>query len=228
MAVFRSGAEVTKYQGPREAAAIVKFMKKQAALLSLPSRTLMTWRSSVKLMTLSLSVSSRTKTVNLLLLTPRSLNKCALSSVSLPCRNSLQLQGRSSCPLQEVWWRWSCFSWEDCHCWNFGQIRCSWVNSFDCWNWTWKLCQVHWFRYSHGLLLLRWWRKKEQFTPAVQAAAKAVKGKVNTVFINGASTVNTLKSSIWLKNGLLYQFTTWLLIWSIPSQVWKDHCWNPH
>lgn len=31
LAVFREGKEITKYQGPREAAAIVKFMKKQAA-----------------------------------------------------------------------------------------------------------------------------------------------------------------------------------------------------
>ena len=187
LAVFRAGAEVTKYQGPREAASIVKFMKKQAApaVVSLKnSDELKKFRDSEDVVVVGFFKDDKSEAAT------------AYAVVAEQMRADYSFASVSDIPS----------SYKDGNVVLFkkfdeGEVeypeKLVTVESLakfvarESIPLTAEIGPENYAKYIESGIPMAYFfyadeKQKEQFTPALQAAAKAVKGKVNIVFINGA------------------------------------------
>lgn len=186
LAVFRSGAEVTKYQGPREASAIVKFMKKQAA----PAVTQITNADELKKFREADDVvivgffkdsnSETASTFSKLAEQMRADHSFAVMSEIPPSYKDGQIVLFKKFDENEVTFTET--------------VSVEALAKFVARESIPLAAEIGPENYSKyiesGIPMAYFFyadeKQKEQYTPALQAAAKSVKGKVNTVFINGA------------------------------------------
>lgn len=187
LAVFRSGAEVTKYQGPREAAAIVKFMKKQAAPAVTPiknSDDLKKFRESDDVVVVGFFKDQNSESAS------------AYSKVAEQMRAEFSFAAMSEIPSAYKDGQVVLFKKFDEGEVAFPEktVTVETLAKFvarESIPLTAEIGPENYAKYIDSGIPMAYFfyadeKQKEQFTPAVQAAAKAVKGKVNTVFINGA------------------------------------------
>ena len=186
LAVFRAGAEVTKYQGPREAAAIVKFMKKQAAPAVISLNTaddLKQFRESddVVIVGFFKDVKSEAATT--------------FSKLAEQMRTEHSFASMSDIPSNYKDDQVVLFKKFDEGEVVFGEkVSVEELAKFvarESIPLTAEIGPENYSKYVESAIPMAYFlyadeKQKEQYTSALQTAAKAVKGKVNTVFINGA------------------------------------------
>lgn len=186
LAVFRAGAEVTKYQGPREAAAIVKFMKKQAAPAVTPLKNtdaLKKFRESDDVVIVGFFKDEKSESA------------ATFAKVAEQMRTEHSFASMSEIPSSYKDGQVVLFK-------NFDEGEVVFPESVSVEGLvkfvaresiplTAEIGPENYSKYIESGIPMAYFfyadeKQKEQYTSALQAAAKSVKGKVNTVFINGA------------------------------------------
>lgn len=185
LAVFRAGAEVTKYQGPREAAAIVKFMKKQAAPAVSPLKNadeLKTFREADDVAVVGFFKDTKSDAYT------------TFSRVAEQMRADHSFAAMSEIPASYKDGQIVLFKKFD-----EGEVVFAETLSTEALAkfvtresipLTAEIGPENYTKYVDSGIPLAYFfyadeKQREQFTAPLQAAAKAVKGKVNVVFING-------------------------------------------
>lgn len=186
LAVFRDGAEVTKYQGPREAAAIVKFMKKQAA----PAVSVLKSADDLKKFRDSDDVA-----VVGFFKDDKSEAATTFAKLAEQMRAEYSFASMSDIPSSYKDGQVVLFKKFDEGEVSFPEkVTLEALTKFiarESIPLTAEIGPENYAKYIESAIPMAYFfyadeKQKEQYTPALQAAAKAVKGKVNTVFINGA------------------------------------------
>lgn len=187
LAVFRSGAEVTKYQGPREAAAIVKFMKKQAApavTVIKGSDDLKKFRDSDEVVIVGFFKDEKSEAASV------------YARVAEQMRSDFSFASMSEIPSNYKDGQVFLFKKFDEGEVAFPESAIT-VESLakfvarESIHLTAEIGPENYAKYIDSGIPMAYFfyaddKQKEQFLPMLQAAAKIVKGKVNTVLINGA------------------------------------------
>jgi protein disulfide-isomerase A1 len=185
LAVFRAGAEVTKYQGPREAAAIVKFMKKQAAPAVMPLKNadeLKTFREAEDVSVVGFFKDTKSDAY------------ITFSRVAEQMRTDHSFAAMSEIPASYKDGQIVLFKKFD-----EGEVAFAEALSTEALSkfitresipLTAEIGPENYTKYVDSGIPLAYFfyadeKQREQFTVPLQTAAKAVKGKVNVVFING-------------------------------------------
>lgn len=185
LAVFRSGAEVTKYQGPREAAAMVKFMKKQAAPAVTPlknSEELKTFREADDVVVVGFFKNTKSEAYS------------TFSRVAEQMRAENSFATMSEIPSSYKDGQIVLFK-------KFDEGEVTFSEKLDTEDLakfvtresiplTAEIGPENYTKYVDSGIPLGYFfyadeKQREQYTAPLQTAAKAVKGKVNVVFING-------------------------------------------
>lgn len=186
LAVFRAGSEVTKYSGPREAASIVKFMKKQAS----PAVTAVSSAAELK----KFKDSEEVVVVGFFK-DPKSEASVAFARLAEQMRTDHTFGSMSEVPsgykdgqvvLFKKFDEGEVAFTEDVTVENLAKFVAR--ESIPL---TAEIGPENYAKYLDSGIPMAYFfyadeKQKEQFAPLVSSAAKAVKGKVNTVFINGA------------------------------------------
>lgn len=187
LAVFRSGAEVTKYQGPREAAAIVKFMKKQAAPTVTSIKTseeLNKFRESDDVVIVGFFKDEKSEAA------------INYAHVAEKMRAEQSFAAMSNIPAHYKDGQVVLFK-------KFDELEASFTESSftvesltkfiarESFPLTAEIGPENYAKYVDSGIPMAYFfyadeKQKEQFTSVLNAAAKTVKGKVHAVFINGA------------------------------------------
>lgn len=189
LAVFRSGAEVTKYQGPREAAAIVKFMKKQAApavTVLKSSDDLKKFRESDEVVIVGFFNDEKSEAASV------------YARVAEQMRADFSFAVMSEIPSTSTYKDGQVVLFK-----KFDEGEVAFPESAvtveslakfvarESIHLTAEIGPENYAKYVDSGIPMAYFfyadeKQKEQYTPILQAAAKAVRGKINTVFINGA------------------------------------------
>lgn len=186
LAVFREGKEVAKYQGPREAAAIVKFMKKQAAPAVTQisnSDDLKKFRDSDDAVVVGFFKDPKSEASKIFATLAENLRTdhsfAAMSEIPSPYKDG-QIYLFKKFDEGEV-----AFS-EKLSVENLAKFVAR--ESIPL---TAEIGPENYAKYIDSAIPMAYFfyadeKQRDQYTAILQAAAKSVKGKVNVVFINGA------------------------------------------
>ena len=186
LSVFRKGLEVTKYQGPREAAAIVKFMKKQSSPAVTPLKNADEFKNFRE--------SDEVVIVGFF----KNLKSDAFATYSLVAdkmRAEYSFASMSEIPSNYKDGQVVLFKkFDEGEVLFTEKLGVEELSKFIIREAIPLVAEIgpeNYAKYVDSAIPMAYFfyadeKQREQYAPILQTAAKAVKGKVNTVFINGA------------------------------------------